>query len=390
VRALLPLVPFLVVGLAVTSWAEDPPIPADTTVQKSESGLQWSVLAPGGGGESPRMGDKVRVHYTGWTTDGKVFDSSRQRGQPAEFVLGEVVQGWNEGLQRMTKGERVKLTIPPGLAYGAEGRPPVIPPNATLIFDVELLDFVAMPRFHPAVPERQTTTASGLKSEVLTEGAGDPPKANEAFEIKFAYWTTDGKLLDASERQGTLKATSAQMSLGVLKEAPLLLAPGARWRFEVPPALGFGDRSPSPELPPGSTTVWEIEMVRIIKPLPEPAFQSLDPAKTVTKPSGLKIQVIEEGTGPSPVAGAQVSAHYAGWLADGTPFDSSYQRGEPMVFPLGRVIPGWSEGLLLMKEGGTYLLEIPGAIAYGPMGKPPKIPPNATLVFRIQLVKAAN
>jgi FKBP-type peptidyl-prolyl cis-trans isomerase len=178
------------------------------------------------------------------------------------------------------------------------------------------------------------------------------------------------------------------MALGVLKEAAPLLRPGARYRFEAPPALVFGARDQGPDLPPNSVTVWELEMVRVIRPLPVPEFRRLDPAKTTTRPSGLKIEVVKEGGGAAPTAAAPVTVHYAGWLEDGTLFDSSYARGEPSALSLRGVIPGWTEGLATTKEGGVYLFEIPGGLAYGPAGRPPKIPPNATLIFRIEVIKA--
>lgn len=104
------------------------------------SGLMVEILKPGNG-PLPRPGQKVVVHYTGTLQNGTKFDSSRDRGQPFSFTLGagQVIKGWDEGLAMMKVGSRAKLTIPPQLGYGPRGAGNVIPPNATLIFDVELI-----------------------------------------------------------------------------------------------------------------------------------------------------------------------------------------------------------------------------------------------------------
>lgn len=108
---------------------------------KTPSGLQYVVLKKGDGKKCPKYGQTVTVHYTGTLLDGRMFDSSVHRGQPASFKIGQVIEGWNEALQTMSKGEKRTLIIPPELGYGVHGYPGIIPPDSYLIFDVELLDF---------------------------------------------------------------------------------------------------------------------------------------------------------------------------------------------------------------------------------------------------------
>ncbi|PKL22515.1 MAG: peptidylprolyl isomerase [Spirochaetae bacterium HGW-Spirochaetae-4] len=108
---------------------------------KTPSGLRYVVTQEGKGTKTPKNGANVTVHYTGTLLDGKMFDSSVRRGEPAQFAVGQVIEGWNEALVTMKKGEKRTLVIPPELGYGQQGYPGVIPPNSYLVFDVELLDF---------------------------------------------------------------------------------------------------------------------------------------------------------------------------------------------------------------------------------------------------------
>jgi len=114
---------------------------AEPGVQATASGLLYKAEQRGPEGPSPKMGDDVLVHYDGTFPDGKTFDSSYKRGEPAQFQLGQVIEGWNEGLQHMRPGDTFMLYIPGDLAYGEYGSPPRIPPNQALVFKVELLAF---------------------------------------------------------------------------------------------------------------------------------------------------------------------------------------------------------------------------------------------------------
>jgi FKBP-type peptidyl-prolyl cis-trans isomerase FkpA len=107
-----------------------------------------------------------------------------------------------------------------------------------------------------------------------------------------------------------------------------------------------------------------------------------------TTASGLKYRILRKSEGKKPTKADTVTVHYKGWLDDGTEFDSSYGRGEPATFPLGQVVPGWTEGLQLVGEGGEIELEIPSELGYGARGTPGgPIPPNATLHFTVELIR---
>jgi FKBP-type peptidyl-prolyl cis-trans isomerase len=350
-------------------------IPECKDMKKTASGLEYGVLREGRKEASPGPDDMVEVHYTGWLLDGTKFDSSRDRGEPKSFGVGQVVKGWTEGLQLMTPGAHFKFVIPAALGYGerAAGK---IPPNSTLVFEVELLKVTATPKFRPAGKQQQAV-GDGVKFEVVKVGTGAMCGEKDGLALRYAIWKADGTLLDCSEKQNNhrIAGTLATLPLPFLKDLAATCKVGDVLRAEVPQKL-FPNA--------GSDTVWELELVGLSK---VPEFRDLDPAKTVTTQSGLMYEVIEMGTGASPSATDTVSANYTGWLTDGTMFDSSHARGAPTEFPLNRVIKGWTEGLQLMKTGGKFLFKIPGELAYGARGSAPKIPANATLVFLVELVE---
>ena len=109
------------------------------------------------------------------------------------------------------------------------------------------------------------------------------------------------------------------------------------------------------------------------------------PTEFTVTDSGLKYRILRKGDGPKPIGSDQVEVDYTGWLDDGTIFDTSYGKPEPVAFRLPTVITGWAEGLQLVGEGGMIELEIPAALGYGENGQPPRIPPNATLHFKVEL-----
>ncbi|MEQ8763312.1 MAG: FKBP-type peptidyl-prolyl cis-trans isomerase [Planctomycetota bacterium] len=355
----------------------------DAQVQETESGLKYKVLKKGDGDYHPQLTDTVTVHYTGKLTDGRTFDSSIPRGEPTEFKVGQVIQGWNEGLGLMTVGAKYEFTIPSELGYGAQGSPPAIPPNATLIFEVELLDVKkgpGLPEFQKPDAEKGEKTESGLVIETLTKGEGEPEGAGKLCILNYTCWTPEGELLESSLLSGRpLKAAPEQLSVPMLQEAMSRMAPGSTILVRSPYEKAFPQR-PHPRLEEGSDSFWRLSSVPVPKP---PKIEDDQWKKT---DSGLEYAVMKEGEGDSPRMGQVVTAEYAGWLDDGTIFDTS-MGGDAAQFQLGRVIDGWNEGLQLMKPGAHYVFRIPGKLAYGDKGVPGRIPPNATLIFEIKLVK---
>src|SRR5260221_13857049 len=145
------------------------PAPADVAAapadaKKTPSGLALKVLKPGTGKDPPSADDKVKVDYTGWTTDGKMFDSSVVRGEPTSFKVSGVIKGWTEGLQLMTVGEKARMWIPGKLAYGDTPAQPGMPAGM-LVFDVELLNVTVAPKPPPGPIDVKAPPASAKRTE---------------------------------------------------------------------------------------------------------------------------------------------------------------------------------------------------------------------------------
>lgn len=239
-------------------------VPADA--EKTPSGLASRVLEPGTGSESPAAADTVTVHYSGWTTDGNMFDSSVKRGQPASFPLNRVIKGWTEGLQLMVVGEKRRFWIPAELAYGndpAGGRP-----AGLLVFDVELLGIERapeppkVPEDVAAVPDGAEVRESGLASRVLVEGSGSQnPTASSLVTVHYSGWTTDGQLFDSSVMRGEPATFGLSQVIAGWTEGVQLMVEGEKRRFWIPAKLAYGE-NPRGGAPAG-TLVFDVELIKI-------------------------------------------------------------------------------------------------------------------------------
>ncbi len=263
-KKIIPLLALLSLpALAQTDISAPPDVaapPADA--QTTASGLASKVIAPGTGDKHPGPEDKVRVHYTGWTTDGKMFDSSVARDKPIVFGLNQVIPGWTEGVQLMVEGEKRRLWIPAKLAYeGKPGRP-----QGMLVFDVELLDILAVPPPPPDVaapPADAQTSESGLAWKVLKPGTGTK-KASKGGAVRVHYtgWTTDGKMFDSSIGRGTPAFFELTKVIPGWTEGLQLMTEGEARRFWIPKKLAYRGAPGKPE----GMLVFDIELLEVVRP----------------------------------------------------------------------------------------------------------------------------
>lgn len=242
---------------------EAPPKPANLTppadAQTTGSGLAYKVLQEGTGSTHPDENDLAVVHYTGWTADGQLFDSSVARGKPALLPLEALIDGWTEGLQLMTEGAKWRLWIPGNLAYdGVEGRP-----QGLLTFDVELLEVREIPPVPDdvaEVPKDAQFNRFGLAWKVLREGSGTVhPEATSKVEVNYIGWTTDGKWFDSTYSRGSTAELGLDQVIAGWRQGVQLMVEGEKRRFWIPEDLAYGGEPGKP----AGTLVFDIELIAI-------------------------------------------------------------------------------------------------------------------------------
>lgn len=250
------------------------PAPADVAAppanaERTSTGLASVVLTAGGGGDKPTLRDQVKVHYSGWTKDGRMFDSSVVRGEPTEFGVTQVIKGWTEGLQLMTKGEKRRFWIPAELAYGETPKRPGAP-SGQLTFDVELLDIIKpppppeVPKDVAAAPASAKKTASGLRYQVLSAGTGKThPTPKNRVKVHYSGWTTDGKMFDSSVMRGRPATFGVTQVIPGWVEGLQLMVQGEKTRFWIPAGLAYGEKPTNPGAPAGPL-VFDVELIEIL------------------------------------------------------------------------------------------------------------------------------
>lgn len=241
----------------------------------------------------------------------------------------------------------------------------------------------------PINPEKTVTTASGLQYTEVVAGTGPQPQPGQVVAVHYTGTFEDGTVFDSSEGRDPIRfALGKGMVIPGWDEGIALMNQGGQAILVIPPELAYGEAGAGDVIPPNATLIFDVELVEVGEGAPDTPTQ-VDASAYITTPQGLQYADLVVGAGPTPMPGQVVVVHYTGWLADGGKFDSSLDRGEPFAFNLGmgQVIAGWDLGVKGMAVGGKRQLVVPPQLGYGERGAGDVIPPNATLIFDVELLE---
>ena len=234
---------------------------------KTASGLQYIMIQRKDGVSC--AGARATVHYSGFFRDGKMFDSSVERGKPFTLKVGanQVIKGWDEGLSLLHKGEKAKFIIPYSLAYGEQGYGP-IPAKTDLIFDVEIVDVtpIVAPVPFDLKGKEEKTTASGIKYYVISKST-NPIKAEAGKTVKVHYsgYLADGKMFDSSIERGEpieFPLGKGQVIPG-WEEGISLMNVGDKLRMVIPYFLAYGEQGRPPQIPAKADLTFDVELMDV-------------------------------------------------------------------------------------------------------------------------------
>ncbi|RZC47205.1 hypothetical protein C5167_040166 [Papaver somniferum] len=357
---------------------ENPSLKVGEEKEIGNQGLKKKLIKEGQGWDTPDNGDEVEVHYTGTLLNGTQFDSSRDRGTPFKFKLGQgqVIKGWDLGIKTMKKGENAIFTIPAELAYGEAGSPPTIPPSATLQFDVELLSWSSV---------KDICKDGGIVKKVLTEGEKwENPKDLDEVLVNYEARLEDGSVVSQSE--GVEFVVRDGYFCPALEKAVRTMKKKEKVLLTVKPQYGFGEKGRSASgqeaaVPPNATLLISLEL------LSWKIVTEVTPDKKVIK------KILKEGEGyEKPNDGTVAKVKLIGKLQDGTIFlKTGHDAEEPFEFKTDNdeVIEGLDRAVMTMKKGEVALVTIEPEYAFGSSESQQElavVPPGSTVYYEVELV----
>jgi len=412
----------------------------ETAFKKTANNLEYLFLKDQAGTKFIQDGSIVKMHIRTKIADSAMFDSYKMNNnEPIEQPLTKQFLGaFMEGFALLTAGDSAILRLPIDTAFKGSPMPPFAKSGDKVSYEVKIIsvktkaeadaekekaskvqngiDDKLLKEYIKTKNLKTARTASGIYYVIDKKGNGKHATAADKVKVHYKGYKLDGSTFDSSYDRG--QPIEFPLS-GVIKgwtEGIPLFEEGGKGTLLIPSSLAYGQNAP-----PGSTIkanevlLFDVELIKInpepevveapspVKAAPaaeeanspDPSTQdqliqdfikknNLNAQKTA---SGLYYVIDKKGNGKHATAADQVKVHYKGTLLDGTKFDSSYDRNEPITFPLSGVIRGWTEGIPLFEEGGKGKLIIPSALGYGPNGAGGVIQPNEILVFDVELLQ---
>lgn len=411
------LIPILCISIFWMGCSETPSVPKTKTAH----GVPYEMLV-NVDGPTAKTGDYVEVNikYTS-ANDSTFFNTFKKKPSLIEVQKVDGYGDQDEWFQMMSEGDSAKFYVIADSLFRVTAPPRFIKQGEYICATVKMnhiMDETAYVAARQAQEKQKIEgelqvirawldergiayqeSPEGVIYTIERPGTGEKPVAGDKVKVDYTGKLLDGQEFDSSVKRGPYQFVLGQGSVipGWDKGLPLFHE-GAKATLYLAPSLGYGKQG-SDMIPPNSPLIFDIELVDVSDPLAQTKSE-IPQLEQYIKAQGWESEVQhtdeylyyvihEPGSGPQPRLGQQVSVHYTGKLFNGTVFDSSVDRGEPITFPLGqrRVIKGWDIGIGLLHEGAKATFIIPSPLAYGERGSPPRIPTNSPLVFDVELVK---
>jgi FKBP-type peptidyl-prolyl cis-trans isomerase len=364
---------------------------------KTKSGLEYVMIHKNEKAEAIKKGNYVAIHYTGFIIEPngkkKIFDSSNKNGAAVLVQAGvnKFITGLDEGICLMNVGDSMSFVIPPKLGYGAKANQ-LVPANSTLGFDV-FIQYQADPFFDENKVSYKEDKDLGLQYCFVKDSVGPVAQLNDNVYVNLIgyYLLANGSKYIFESTYEKKEPQHFRLGRGIENPAWIKLltqsSVGDKVIMAIPPENA---RMELKKLVPENVTVFFEYTLEAIR---EPSFLKGEPVRTATTASNVEMKFMVEGAGPKIDTNTVVFMHYTGYTIDSlgvkNVFDSSFDTGQP--FPVepgkGKVIKGWEEAVLEMKEGDQVHVIVPSEAGYGKQGMPPFILQDETLYFDLFAAK---
>lgn len=393
------------------------------------SGLQYKIVKHGTGKKHPALGDRLEMNIHVYKNDSTLFDSrAMNSGKPVPFQVqpptfkGDPI----EGFMLMVAGDSAIMKLPvDSLIKQNKSMMPGLKAGDWLVYHVELvstksdaeykkeqsakseaqkkIDDAALTDYFKKNNIKVKKTASGLYYSIEKEGTGATAQNGQNVSVNYTGKLINGKKFDSNTDPDFKHQQPFTLTLGTRSVIPgweeglALLKKGSKATLYIPSGLAYGSQDRSPTIPANSILIFDVEILDIgtqaemdDKIITD--YLAKNNIKASKTESGMYYSVSKQGNGEKPVKGDKVSVNYTGMTVDGRKFDSNvdsnFHHVSAFEFALGTggVIKGWDEGIALLPKGTKATLFIPSSMGYGKQGQPPVIPPNAVLIFDVELV----